>query len=160
MNTFREFSFSALLLLFGLNALNAQFMQQPPTPQVDVSNDELKQFAAAVQQVQMINMQTQQTMVKTVEDNGIELDRFNEIMKSQQNPDIEVTASEEEMNTIEEISKQLEGIQMKAQQSMQEKITDTGLSIERYQQIANVVQNSPELQQKLQQLIQGQYLQT
>jgi hypothetical protein len=76
-------------------------------------------------------------------------------MKSQQNPDIEVTASEEEMNTIEEISKQLEGIQMKAQQSMQQKITDTGLSIERYQQIANVVQNSPELQQKLQQLMQG-----
>jgi hypothetical protein len=129
--------------------------QEQPNP--DVSDKEVKQFVAARQQVQQVEMATQQEMVGEVNKEEMELNRFNEIMKAQQDPKAEVAPpTEEEMQKVQKIVKTFEDIQLKAQQKMQQSIEEQGLTVERYQQIMNAVQADNELMQKVQESMQPQ----
>ncbi|MFO7844332.1 MAG: DUF4168 domain-containing protein [Bacteroidales bacterium] len=133
------------------------FAQAPQTPQdTEVSDKELKTFASVFQQVQALDQKAQQDMVKAVQDEGLSVERFNEILQSEEDPSQDAKPTEEEKQQYENANKQIAGIQQKAQESMQKKIQDEGLSIQRYQEIAFAVQNSPELQEKLQQHMQMQ----
>lgn len=49
----------------------------------EVTDKELKQFASAFQQVQDVDQQAQQNMIKAVEVAGLEVPRFNEIQQAQ-----------------------------------------------------------------------------
>ena len=67
------------LTLFFVTAVFAQ-------PEKDISDKEIQQFASALQEVASINQETQQKMITTVEEEGLAVQRFNEILQSQQNP--------------------------------------------------------------------------
>jgi len=121
----------------------------------DVTDQEIKQFASAFQQVQRVDQKAQKTMIKAVQDEGLEVQRFNEIQQAQQDPNQEVNATNEEMKKYEVTTRELEKIQGQAQQEMQEKITEEGLTVPRYQEISAAIQASPELQEKLQEYLQG-----
>ncbi|MFW6227254.1 MAG: DUF4168 domain-containing protein [Bacteroidota bacterium] len=136
---------TSLIMLFSFISLSA-FAQSGE----EVTDQEIKQFAAAFQKVQEVDQQTQQKMIKAIQDEGIDVQRFNEIQQAQQDPNQEVDATSEEMNKYESVSKELEQIQGQAQQKMQEIITEEGLTIQRYQEVAAAIQASQELQQKLQ----------
>jgi len=120
-----------------------------------VSDGELKQFASAFQHVQNINQQAQQEMAKAVEGEGLGIQRFNEIQQARQDPAQEASATEEEIEMFNSAYKEIEEIQRGAQQKMQEKIVEEGLTIPRYQEIATSIQASPELQQKIQEYLKG-----
>ncbi|MFO8022269.1 MAG: DUF4168 domain-containing protein, partial [Perlabentimonas sp.] len=62
--------------------------------------------------------------------------------------------TEEENKKVEKITQNIEQVQAKAQEEMQAKIEDSGLSLERYQAIMTQVQSDPELQNKIQQSMQ------
>lgn len=146
---------SLLIVLFmGTAFLNAQTPQ--PTAATDVSDKELTTFVAAFQQVQIINQQAQQNMAKAVQDEELSIERFNEMKQSEQNPNQEVQGTTEEMEQFDRANQQIVQIQKEATQSMQKKIEDEGLTIQRYQEIAMALQNSPELQQKIQKMMQNQ----
>ncbi len=121
----------------------------------EVSDKELKQFATAFQEVQTINEQAQNNMVNAIEKEGLNVQRFNEIQQAQQDPNQEAGATDEELEQYESAITELEKIQMGAQQEMEEKITNEGLTIPRYQEIAAAIQASPELQQKFREYLQG-----
>ena len=121
----------------------------------EISDNELRQFASAFMQVQTINQQIQQEMAETVEEEGFEIQRFNEIQQAQQNPNQEVAATDEEIAKYKSAMEDLQTIQMQAQQKMEEKIVEEGLTIARYQEIATAIQANPDLQQKLQEYLQG-----
>ncbi len=121
----------------------------------EVTDKELKQFASAYQQVQNVDQQAQQDMVKAVEEEGLEVPRFTEIQQAQQNPNQGSDVTNEEIKKYESASKEIEKIQDQAQKEMQEKIIDEELTVPRYQEIAAAIQASPELQQKLQEYLQG-----
>jgi hypothetical protein len=116
----------------------------------DVTDEELTQFVAAMEHMQVINQSAQQEMVGAVQEGGMEVERFSEIMQSQQDPNQEANATSEEMEKYAAVNQSIEQIQVRAQQEMEEKITEAGLSTERYQQIGAMIQSNPELQQKLQ----------
>ncbi len=127
------------------------FAQTPQAPQdTEVSDKEIKTFASAFQQVQALDQKAQQDMVKAVQDEGLSVQRFNEMLQSEEDPNQEANPTEEEKQQYENVNKQIAVIQQKTQQSMQKKIQDEGLSIQRYQEIAFAIQNSPELQEKFQ----------
>lgn len=131
------------------------FAQTPQTPQeTDVSDNDLETFAAAFQQVQAIDQKAQQDMVKAVQDEGLSVERYNELLQNEENPEQNANPTEEEKQQFENVNIQIKGIQNKAQQSMHKKIQDEGLSIKKYQEIAYAIQNSPELQERLQQFMQ------
>lgn len=116
----------------------------------DVTDEELTQFVSAMDHMQIINQSAQQEMIGAVQQGGMEVQRFSEIMQSQQDPNQPSNATTEEMEKYAAVNQSLEKIQIRAQQEMEKKITEAGLTLERYQQIGSMIRSSPELQQKLQ----------
>ncbi|MCA1746251.1 MAG: DUF4168 domain-containing protein, partial [Bacteroidales bacterium] len=112
----------------------------------EVSNEEVKQFASSLQKAQQVNQESQQKMVGAIENEGLDVQRFNEIQQAQQDPNQDAGVSEKEMATYEAAMRQLQVIQNEAQQEMQEKIIEEGLTIERYQEIMSMVQSDVNLQ--------------
>lgn len=141
------------LLLISMIGIMSAFAQTDQKE--EVSAEELKQFASALQQVQTVNQQAQEKMVKTVEEEGMEVQRYNEIQQAQQDPSQEAKVTDEELKQYEVATQGLEKLQVQVQQEMQEKIIEEGLTVNRYQEIAATVQNDPELQQKIQEYLQG-----
>ena len=126
-----------------------QLMQQAE----DVTDEELNQFMSAIEQMQIINQSAQQEMIGAVQQEGMEVQRFSEIMQSQQDPNQEANATSQEMEQYAAVNKSIEEVQIRVQQEMEEKIVESGLTLDRYQEIGAIVQSSPELQQKLQSML-------
>ncbi|MFO8234588.1 MAG: DUF4168 domain-containing protein [Bacteroidales bacterium] len=123
---------------------------------IDVSEEELDKFVDAARRVQTINQEVQQDINKTVEDEGMEVERFNEIQRSQQmQQEGESDATEEEMQQFRNIMEELQNVQTGAEEEMEKAIEDAGLTMQRYQQIAEAAQRDSELMQKLQEKLQG-----
>jgi hypothetical protein len=123
--------------------------------QNNISDDELNKFAEAYQQVRMVNQSSQQKMMKAVTDEDLTVERFNLINQAEQNPNKDVEASTEELKKYNAALEAVESIQETVEAQLQTKIKESGLTLERFQQIANQMKNSKELQQRLASLMQG-----
>jgi len=147
----------SLILIFTMAAsvAFAQVPQQMPQQQeIDVSDGEINQFASVFVELQSMNQGVQQEMMSAVEEEGIEVQRFNQIMQAQQDPNREVDANEEELQNFAKASQAVEQIQAKVQKEMEKVITKNDLTVQRYQQIMMAVRTDTELGQRLQQKIQ------
>jgi hypothetical protein len=142
-----------IIFLFGVTGIFAQFPQQP-AQSTEVSDTELKQFASAYTTIQSIQEQLQNKMAFAVQNEGLDVQKFNEILNAQQDPNKEADASEEELEKFDAANKSIEQIQSQAQTDMGKVITDNKLTVPRYQEIMSAVQSDPELQTKLQRLIE------
>ena len=138
----------------GTATMPGQDMPQPLSSD-DISDDELKAFADAAQEVQMINQSIQQEMVASVEKGGLTVERFTEMQQASMSGQ-EMEATAEEMKKFEATMKGLEGIQMNAQKAMKDKLANHGISEKRYQEIAMSVQADPKLQERFFELQGGQ----
>jgi hypothetical protein len=119
-------------------------------PQASEVNDkEVKQFALAVQQIQLINQHSQKEMIAIVEQGGLSVERFREMQQAQQDSSVNVEANEKELKQFAIATVQIEKIQIQTEMQMQEKIKETGLTENRYQEIYLALQNDPELLEKL-----------
>lgn len=153
--SFRSTALAAAGLFFS-SLLMAQIPGAPGAPAADpVSDAELEVFVGVYQELQVINDAAQNEMVQAVEAESLSIERFTEIQQSQQNPQANVEASEEELKHYEAGMSKIMEIQMKTQESMIGKIEASDMSVERYQQIAALLQNDPQLQQRIQKLMQG-----
>lgn len=142
--------------LFFLSVMSTAvvFAQNPQIPQqqqeqIEVSDEELSEFAKAFQGIRMINQEAQQEMAKVVQEGGMEIKRFNEIHEATLNPAVEVEATEEEKEQHKKIAAGIEGLHENYQGKMEEVIEETDMTVERYQQIATSLQTDPELQERL-----------
>jgi hypothetical protein len=144
----------AILFVFaiGMTSAYAQFPDHLPGAQsAEVSDNELEQFAQAFKEIQVIDHQVQMEMLNTVHEEGIDVDRFNEYLSAQHDPAQPFSATEEELQKFSETYQEIEEIQMKAQQEIYDAIVENDLTLERYREIAMIIQDDPELIQKLQQ---------
>lgn len=116
----------------------------------NVSDADLEKFAQAYQSVQQSNQQIQQKMVAAIEDEGISADRFNAIYEAKMNPEKEVDATDDEMEKQEAAMAKVEAMQQSFQKEMEDKIKEKGLTMQQFQDLGAKIQNSPELQQKMQ----------
>lgn len=140
----------------------AQAQVQPQSPQKKMQNQEkqqlsdstLQQFAGALKVVQTMNENVQKEMGEAVIQAGMEVERYQEIAMASQNPDVEVDMTSEEQQKVEQINKDLQQLQVKVQTEMQTEITKQGLTVERYQELATIIQSDPELMQRFQQILQ------
>lgn len=132
-----------------------QMPQGQATETPNISDEELKQFAAIAQELQVINQASQQEMMAAIEAEGMKVDRFTQIQQAQQNPSQESDATAEEMKTFDSASQKLQAVQMDAQEKMTQKLEEAGLSQEWYQQTAMAIQSNQELMMRFQQLQQG-----
>lgn len=150
---------AGMIVFFMMLGSTAIFAQTPQLmqeqQQTEVTDAELTKFIAALQGIQMVTQQAQQEMMEVVQDKNMDIVRFNEIHEGTINSEVEVEATPEEIGTYKEIIGQLETMQTNVQQQLEKLITDQGLSLQRYEQIAMQLQSNPELQQRIQQMLQG-----
>lgn len=138
--------------------------QQGPAPEaapdVDVSEQELHEFVDVVMLVQEIQGEYHQEMQARVEDEGMDIEKFDEIYQNMQMgerpEDMDIT--NEEMESFERANESLERLGEEIEQEVLAAMDEEGLdiSVERYQEINMAIQQDPQLQQQVQQILQEQ----
>lgn len=136
-------------LMIGGTAL-AQITEQQ---KITISDDELGKFASIFQGIQLINTQGQQDMMKVIEANGFEVNRFNELYEASQTDKKEANITVEEKEKFGTVMNEIQKKQAGLQKQMEDVITKEGLTLDRYQQVATALQTNTELQQRLQALL-------
>ena len=154
----------ALLLAGSLPALaQVQESASPSQPQAqeasqaEISQEELQQFAKAIKQLQAIQQESEKKVVKAIEGEGLSRERFREISQVQQNPETQSTTevTDEEMQSFEKAVARVTELLQAAQSKMEQAVRAEGLEIQRFNQIATAVRQTPALQQELQQMTQN-----
>lgn len=148
-------TFKTLLVCF-LTAGIGTFSQVNAQEQVEVSDAELDKIASVYQGIQKVNMEAQQKVMETVEENGFETNRFNELYQASTTPEKAVEASDEEKKKFGEVMNQIQQMQVGFQKQIEEVIVDEGISMDRYQKIAMALQTDTKLQQRLQSVLSKQ----
>ncbi|MDI6402505.1 DUF4168 domain-containing protein [Balneolaceae bacterium ANBcel3] len=154
----------AFFYLFANATAHAQF-EQPQQPQmqeaIEVSDEELKKFVDASISAQQIQTESQMQMMAVVEEEGLDVDTYNTIIQGMQAgetaEDMEVTS--DQMDQFESAYAQIGEIEQEAETKLIAAIESEGMDIERFQQVFAAVQQSPELQQKMQQMFQEMQMQ-
>lgn len=148
---FSKKSFFSTLLIAAFIFLAAPLKGNPG----DFSDDELKYFANAVVQVISIQQQGQMQMIEQIEEHDMTVQRFNELyMQAQQMPMEDLDLEGDEMDSFVEIVDEIEKIQMELESVLVSTIEGEGLTLEKYESIMTEYQQNPELQQKIQQLME------
>ncbi len=155
-------SILALLLAGSLPARTqaqepASQLQAQEASQAKISQEELQQFAKAIKQLQAIQQESEQKVVKAIQGEGLSQERFREISQLQQNPETQSTTevTEEEMQSFEKAAARVTELLQAAQSKMEQAVRAEGLEIQRFNQIATAVRQTPALQQELQQMTQN-----
>jgi hypothetical protein len=157
-----KYTFLGILFIIFFH-LNLSAQQTPDTQnqqtQQQATNDfndqELMQFANAAEKVIAIQQETEQKMIQVIEEENLEIDKFNSILKAQQSPDAEeVDASEEEMQAFNNATQKLIQIQNDVQDDMIQAIEAEGLEPQKYQEIMLAYQSDPEVKARIDALLQ------
>lgn len=127
--------------------------QQQQQVDVDVSDDELSKFANAYKQVQVLGQQAQQEMATAVQDEGMDIERFNEIHQASMNPQQESDATSDEMEKHGKVVEKLDKMQGDFQSKLQKAVENQDMDMERFEQISMALQSDTELQQRLQEMM-------
>lgn len=159
---FRKMFFSFVLMFVVTGVYPAYAQEAPPAqqqpalqqkaPDANISDQELESFVKAAVKVEKIQKESEGEMVKAIQDEGLEPDRFVEINTLQQNPaaDTENKVSEKELDNYNKAMKEVQTIQQGVQTEQVKAIEDEGLDVNRYVQIAKAVQQNPDLMKKVQ----------
>lgn len=132
-------------------------MQQEPTAQIEVSDDELENFLEVSSELQEVQMGSQQEMITVVEDEGLTVDVYNVIAEAEQTgqstDDLEV--SSEDLENYERASEQIAEMEQELEPELEAIIEENGMEMDRFQEINMALQQDPALQQRIQQMMQG-----
>lgn len=119
------------------------------------SDNELKQFAHAAGKVVVIQQETEQKMIKVIEEENLEVQKFNEILEAQQNqPTADIDVSEEDLQKFDKVAGKIVEIQTEVQGEMMKAIEEEGLAPEKYEQILLAYQSNPEVRDKVNAMFQ------
>lgn len=155
MNNF--FKYSTTLIFGALFVTATAFAQQqmtPPQPEPlspdEVTDEQLVMLSEITKAGQGIQEEAQQKMQAAIEETSMEYTRFEEIMMSQQNPQMagQLNLTEEEQQTIQEVQPQLMQINQAAQQQYMQAIQEAGMDLQTFQQVAQAVQAHPEVAER------------
>ena len=144
----KKITFLLSIILLSSVSLIAQ------TDSKEVSDSELANFAEVFQEIQGISKESQDKMVKAIEDEGLDLQRYNAIGEAQRSGDEEVEVTEEEIEKLQAINSQLTKINSETSETIDKKLSANNLTFERYQEILQSIQQDEELKIKLRDKLQ------
>lgn len=119
----------------------------------EISDTELTQFASAYQEMQIQNQEIQQKIVKMIEDEGMDVQRFSAIQQASMDPNQEVEATDSEIKMHQNVIVKIQKMQPQFEKEASDKIVATGLTMERFETLATVIQKDQALQQRLQTIL-------
>lgn len=125
-------------------------------PQIDPDSGEFDRFVAALEKVQEVQEEVNEQISAEISESGLTEERFNEIYRATQSPEISVEdeASEEEQETYEEVFNRVSEIQGESQSDMVDAVEENDLSVSRFNELIVAVRGNPELQETLQERMQ------
>ena len=147
---------SFMMLGIASSAL-AQGQGMPPNmqqqmPDIEVSDSEMRNFVEVTIGAQQVQSEAQGEMIALVEESGMTVDRFNEILSGMQqgNSQEDMEVGDQEMETFDGVIEDLEVIQQGVEEQIISQIEEKDMEVERFQEINMALQMSPELQEKYQ----------
>ena len=150
--------FLGVAISMPVNSVFAQGLpdaqQQQEEVREDFTDDELKLFLKANKSVAMVQQQAEQKMIQAIEEEEMDINRFNEIANAQQDPNADPGASEEEMATFTKAAEKVMEVQRETQSEVAAAVESEGMEFNEYQQIMMAYQSSPTVQEKLTKLIE------
>lgn len=144
----RKVTFLLSIILLSSVSIIAQTNSKEVSKKV--SDSELASFAEVFKEVQEISQESQNKMVKAIQDEGLDLQRYNAIARAQQSGNKELEVSGDEIEKIKAINRKLIEIESETKKTLEKKVSANNLTLERYQEIMGLVQNDEKLQIKLQ----------
>lgn len=146
-------SFFSILfsICFAFGTL-AQQLPQGAQQQVNdnFSDEEYDQFVTINQSLAPMQAEVETKMVGILEDKGMEIPRFQELMQAQRQGNImDASDDPEEIATFNEAGQEIMKVQQESQQKLQKHITDNGMEIEKFQEMSIAYNQSPKVKEKV-----------
>jgi hypothetical protein len=129
--------------------------EQQPSVQVreDFSDKELKSFVKANEKLTVMQQESEQKMLKVIEDKGLTIDRFNELLESQRDPQKKTEATPQELNSFSNAAEEIMAENRKLEHEMTTSIEQEGIDIDTYKAIMIAYQQSPAVQGKINKIV-------
>lgn len=143
-------------ILLGIVAPTVIAQESSPGSDVSVTDQELEQFVAALEEIQEIQEQMVADTEASVEDSSMERGRFEELLQANQNgtpPQSE--PNEAEQAEFQRLLQEIQTIQRDSNQLMVEAVRSEEMEVRRYNQIAQALQQDPALMERLQAIRQN-----
>jgi hypothetical protein len=97
--------------------------------------------------------ESEQKMIKVIEDKGLTIDRFNELLESQRDPQKKTEATPQELNSFSNAAEEIMAENRKLEQEMTTSIEQEGIDIDTYKAIMIAYQQSPAVQGKINKIV-------
>ncbi len=151
---FTAVALGCFVFSIGVHSVQAQQMQQQQQEvRTDYSDEELEQFVDALLEVMPLQDESQEKMIEEIEDQGLTIDQFNEIMAQKENPEVEVEATEEELEAFEKAMEEVQNIQMEYNMKINGVIEENEMTPEEYEMIIMAYQQDTELRERIDEMI-------
>lgn len=135
------------------NQQQQQTMQQPQQgAQMELSDDDIKEFAAIDAELRVVQEGAREDMMASIEDNGLSLELYQQYSQLQQQGSTD-QLTESDLEAMANINEKMMEIQTTMQTKMEEVITAQGMTMDKYQQMAMTINQNPEYQQKMMELM-------
>ncbi len=141
-NTTRLFLSLMIFLAFSANL----FSQDANSA---VKDSELEKFVEIQEMITVTQQSVQPQMIQIIEDNDFEIQRFIELSQAIE-ANQEIKATEAEIERFAQTETAINELQTEANNNIADGIEEIGLTVDRYQEIMMAVQQSPDLQNRLQ----------
>lgn len=151
--------FPALMLIWLTCLLPASsaLAQEPAAPAIQLrenfSDDELRSFVKANEKVMAIQLDGEQKMIRAIEDEGLTVDRFHEILEQQRDPQRGTETSEAELKSFNSAAQVILEENEKLEKQMTTSIVEAGIDIDTYKQIMLAYHQNPEIQNRVNKLV-------
>ena len=127
----------------------AQTTEAAPLETMTVTDEQIESFATAYEAIESIQAVTQIAMVAAVESEGLTVEEFNEIAQAQAAPEAEATVSPEQTEQFTAATEQVVALQSAAESEIAAAIQATGLTVDEFEQIFELAQQDPSLQEQI-----------
>jgi hypothetical protein len=144
-------------LIAGAAFSQVKQMQQQQAQPDSVTDEQLKKFAAVNQELQKIRQSSSQKVQSMLADKEMNMQRFQQIMMSQQNPQApdSLAPTQQEQETMKEIQPKLNKIQKNSRSQMMGAMKENGLNQQQFQTILRAIQSNPAVMKRFQKISQG-----
>ena len=127
---------TTIMSMFAIVVFAQQQMPMPQQQQevsTDYSDEEIETFVEANLEVTKVQQENEKKAMGIIEENDLDLDRFNEIAAIQQGQSDE-DVNPEEMEAFNAAAQKIIANNQKTQAKMQKKLKEHGMSEQKYQQ--------------------------
>jgi len=117
------------------------------------SEEEIASFVQVNHRMFTVQSELEERMIKAIEESGLTVEQYVEIVFAQQNPEFAASASEEEMEKVRNVNEKIEALNSELHSTSLIVIAEAGLTVQRYEEIATVLESSKSAQAQYNELM-------